>query len=46
MSVELNHSVIHARDDQESAEFAAHILGFHSRRPCAWVAVPARQKLI
>ncbi|MFF3731173.1 VOC family protein [Streptomyces sp. NPDC002476] len=27
MSVELNHSIIHARDNRESAEFLAHILG-------------------
>ncbi|MFH8369935.1 VOC family protein [Streptomyces sp. NPDC018031] len=27
MSVELNHTIIHARDNRESAEFLAHILG-------------------
>lgn len=27
MSVELNHTIIHARDKRESAEFLAHILG-------------------
>jgi catechol 2,3-dioxygenase-like lactoylglutathione lyase family enzyme len=27
MSVELNHTIVHARDNRESAEFLAHILG-------------------
>ncbi len=27
MSVELNHTIIHARDNRESAEFLAHVLG-------------------
>ncbi|MEV0265602.1 VOC family protein [Streptomyces sp. NPDC050617] len=27
MSVELNHTIVHARDSRESAEFLAHILG-------------------
>ncbi|MFF4404477.1 VOC family protein [Streptomyces sp. NPDC001262] len=27
MSVELNHAIVHARDNRESAEFLAHILG-------------------
>ncbi|MFD7258624.1 VOC family protein [Streptomyces sp. NPDC059874] len=27
MSVELNHTIIHSRDNRESAEFLAHILG-------------------
>ncbi|MFI9494797.1 MULTISPECIES: VOC family protein [Streptomyces] len=27
MSVELNHTVVHCRDNRESAEFLAHILG-------------------
>ncbi|MET9450216.1 VOC family protein [Streptomyces cinerochromogenes] len=27
MSVELNHTIVHARDKRESAEFLAHILG-------------------
>ena len=27
MSVELNHTIIHARNNRESAEFLAHILG-------------------
>ncbi|MFE3329310.1 VOC family protein [Streptomyces sp. NPDC059176] len=27
MSVELNHTIIHARENRESAEFLAHILG-------------------
>jgi catechol 2,3-dioxygenase-like lactoylglutathione lyase family enzyme len=27
MSVELNHTIIHARNNRESAEFVAHILG-------------------
>ncbi|PSJ26863.1 glyoxalase [Streptosporangium nondiastaticum] len=27
MSVELNHTIVHSRDKQESAEFLAHILG-------------------
>ncbi|MEH0542133.1 VOC family protein [Streptomyces sp. B21-105] len=27
MSVELNHTIVHSRDNRESAEFLAHILG-------------------
>lgn len=27
MSVELNHTIIHSRDNRESAEFLAHVLG-------------------
>lgn len=27
LSVELNHTIVHARDNRESAEFLAHILG-------------------
>ncbi|MFJ9037122.1 VOC family protein [Streptomyces sp. NPDC102406] len=27
MSVQLNHTIVHARDNRESAEFLAHILG-------------------
>jgi catechol 2,3-dioxygenase-like lactoylglutathione lyase family enzyme len=27
MSIELNHTIVHARDNRESAEFLAHILG-------------------
>ncbi|MEU3980465.1 VOC family protein [Streptomyces sp. NPDC026672] len=27
MSVELNHTIVHARDNRESAQFLAHILG-------------------
>ncbi|GAA2334518.1 VOC family protein [Streptomyces caniferus] len=27
MSVELNHTIVHARDNRESAEFFAHLLG-------------------
>ncbi|MFQ6143703.1 VOC family protein [Streptomyces seoulensis] len=27
MSVELNHTIVHARDKRESAEFLAHVLG-------------------
>ncbi|MEV7320812.1 VOC family protein [Streptomyces sp. NPDC093970] len=27
MSVELNHTIVHARDNRESAEFLAHVLG-------------------
>ena len=27
MSVELNHTIVHARDNRESAEFLAHLLG-------------------
>jgi catechol-2,3-dioxygenase len=27
MSVELNHTIVHAQDNRESAEFLAHILG-------------------
>ncbi|MEV6653475.1 VOC family protein [Streptomyces sp. NPDC051219] len=30
MSVQLNHTIIHARDNRESAEFLAHILGLET----------------
>ncbi|MGX1544611.1 VOC family protein [Streptomyces adustus] len=30
MSVELNHTIVHARDNRESAEFLAHILGLEA----------------
>ena len=30
MSVELNHTIIHARNNRESAEFLAHILGLEA----------------
>ena len=30
MSVELNHTIVHARDKRESAEFLAHILGLEA----------------
>lgn len=32
MSVELNHTIIHCRDNRESAEFLAHILGLETGR--------------
>ncbi|MFD7030763.1 VOC family protein [Streptomyces sp. NPDC059917] len=34
MSVELNHTIIHSRDNRESAEFLAHVLGLEVGR--AW----------
>lgn len=33
MSVELNHTIVHARDNRESAEFLAHILGLEVGTP-------------
>ncbi|MBW5486384.1 VOC family protein [Streptomyces bambusae] len=33
MSVELNHTIIHSRDNRESAEFLAHILGLEVGTP-------------
>ncbi|MGW3243127.1 VOC family protein [Streptomyces sp. NPDC001070] len=30
MSVELNHTIVHARDNRESADFLAHILGLRA----------------
>ena len=30
MSVELNHTIVHARDNRESAQFLAHILGLEA----------------
>ncbi|WP_455359783.1 VOC family protein [Streptomyces sp. SYSU K21746] len=30
MSVQLNHTIVHARDNRESAEFLAHILGLET----------------
>ncbi|MEU4091258.1 VOC family protein [Streptomyces sp. NPDC026673] len=33
MSVELNHTIVHARDNRESADFLAHILGLRAGEP-------------
>ncbi|MFG2825276.1 VOC family protein [Kitasatospora sp. NPDC048365] len=33
MSVELNHTIVHARDSRESAEFLAHVLGLEVGTP-------------
>lgn len=33
MSVELNHTIVHARDNRESADFLAHILGLRVGEP-------------
>lgn len=30
MSVELNHTIVHARDNRESADFLAHVLGLEA----------------
>ncbi|MFK0168850.1 VOC family protein [Streptomyces sp. NPDC090306] len=33
MSVELNHTIVHARDNRESAAFLAHVLGLEAGAP-------------
>ncbi|OON82532.1 VOC family protein [Streptomyces tsukubensis] len=33
MSIELNHTIVHAKDNRESAEFLAHILGLEVGTP-------------